>query len=86
MLRADLLSCLDKCAGVTSVRRAVTVVQGRIPLHAKNGVFGLRTWEPEETSPTGFQLAEGPSKGAEHLAKEAWTTRETAERTNVGYS
>ena len=38
-------------------------VQGRIPLHAKNGVFGLRTREPEETSPTGFQLAGGPSKG-----------------------
>ena len=36
------------CVGVASVRKAVTWVQGRIPLHAKNGVFVLRTWEPEE--------------------------------------
>ena len=32
-------------AGVASVRKAVTGVQGRIPLHAKNGAFVLRTGE-----------------------------------------
>ena len=36
----------NSCAGVASVRKAITGVQGRIPLHAKNGVFVLRTWEP----------------------------------------
>ena len=34
----------SSCAGVASVRKAITGVQGRIPLHAKNGVFVLRTW------------------------------------------
>ena len=42
------------CARVASVRKAVTGVRGRIPLHAKNGVFVLRTWEPEDTSSTDF--------------------------------
>ena len=42
------------CVGVASVRKDVTGVHGRIPLHAKNGVFVLRTWEPEEASPTDF--------------------------------
>ena len=32
------------CAGVASVRNHVTGVQGRIPLHANNGLFILRTW------------------------------------------
>ena len=27
-----------QCAGVASVRKVITGVQGRIPLHAKNGV------------------------------------------------
>ena len=31
---------------------AITGVQGRIPLHAKNGAFVLRTWEPEDRSST----------------------------------
>ena len=47
----------NSCAGVASVRKAVTGVQGRIPLHAKNGVFVLRTWGPEEGPWTGFQSA-----------------------------
>ena len=34
----------NTCAGVASVRKTTTRVQGRIPLHAKNGVFVLRTW------------------------------------------
>ena len=34
----------NSCAGVASVRKAITGVQGRTPLHAKNGVFVLRTW------------------------------------------
>ena len=42
------------CAGVASVKKAVTGVQGRIPLHAKNGKFVLRTWEPEDTWSTDF--------------------------------
>ena len=33
----------NSCAGVASVRKAISAVQGRIPLHAKNGVFVLRT-------------------------------------------
>ena len=45
---------LNTCAGVASVRKAITVVQGRIPLHAKHGVFVLRTWEPEDKPPTIF--------------------------------
>ena len=42
----------NSCAGVTSVRKAITGVQGRTPLHAKNGVFVLRTWEPEDRPST----------------------------------
>ena len=43
------------CAGVASVRKAITgVLQGRIQLHAKNGVFVLRTWEPEDKPSMGF--------------------------------
>ena len=38
----------SQCAGVASVRKAVTDVQGRIPLHATNGVFVLREWELEK--------------------------------------
>ena len=34
----------NSCAGVASVRKAITGIQGSIPLHAKNGVFVLRTW------------------------------------------
>ena len=44
------LCCQANVAGVASVRKAITGVHGRIPLHAKNGVFTLPTWEPEETS------------------------------------
>ena len=44
----------NSCAGVASVRKAITGVQGRIPLHAKNGVFVLRTWEPEDKPLTDF--------------------------------
>ena len=32
-----------QCNGVASVRKAVTGVQGRIPLQAKHGVFVLQT-------------------------------------------
>ena len=42
------------CTGVASVTKVVTGVQGRIPLHAQNGVFVLRTSEPEETSSLDF--------------------------------
>ena len=38
-----------QCAGVASVRKAVTGVQGRIPLHANNGLFILRTWRGGRT-------------------------------------
>ena len=44
----------NSCAGVAFVRKAITGVQGRIHLHAKNGVFVLRTWELEDTPSTGF--------------------------------
>ena len=49
-----------QCAGVASVRMAVTGVQGRIPLHAKNGVFVLRTWEPEDKPTTDFSRRGAP--------------------------
>ena len=43
------------CAGVASVRRAITGVQGRTPVHAKNGVFVLRTCELEDKPSTVFR-------------------------------
>ena len=53
-----LPSC--SCAGVASVRKAVTGVQGRIPLHAKKGVFLMRTWEPDDMSSAGFSRRGAP--------------------------
>ena len=50
----------NSCVGVASVRNAITVVQGRIPLHAKNGVFVLRTWEPEDRPSMGFSRRGAP--------------------------
>ena len=49
----------NTCAGV-SVRNAITGVQGRIPQHANNGVFVLRTWHPEDASSTGFSRRGAP--------------------------
>ena len=46
----------NSCAGVAPVRKAITGVQGRIPLHAKNGVFVLRMWEPEDMPSAGSSL------------------------------
>ena len=51
------------CAGVASVRTAISGVQGRVTLHAKNGVFVLRTWELDDISSTGFSRAGSPLKG-----------------------
>ena len=45
---------------LASVRKAITGVQGRIPLHAKNGVFVLRTWELEDKPSTGFSQRGAP--------------------------
>ena len=50
----------NSCAGVASVRKAISGVQGRTPLHAKNGVFVLRTWEPEDQPSTGFSRRGDP--------------------------
>ena len=50
----------SSCAGVPSVRKATTGVQGRIPLHAKNGVFVLRTGEPEDMPSTDFSRRGAP--------------------------
>ena len=50
----------NSCAGVASVRKAITGVQGRTPLHAKNEVFVLRTWEPEDKASTGFSRRVAP--------------------------
>ena len=50
----------NSCAGVASVRKAISGVQGRIPLHAKNGVFVLRTWEPEDQPSMGFSRRGDP--------------------------
>ena len=44
----------SSCAGVASVRKTSTGVQGSVPLHAKNEVFVLRTWELDDVSSTGF--------------------------------
>ena len=56
----------NTCAGVASVRKAITRVGGRNPLHANNGVFVLRTWDPEDTSPTGFSRRCLARKGLDH--------------------
>ena len=48
----------NSCAGVACVRKAITGVQGRMPLHAKNGVFVLRT--PEDKPSTGFSRQGAP--------------------------
>ena len=53
----------NSCAGVASVRKAIPGVQGRIPLHAKNGVFVLRTWEPEDMPSKGFSRRGAHLKG-----------------------
>ena len=58
----------NMCAGVASVRKATTGVQGRIPLHAKNEVFVLRTWESEDKPSTGFSRR-GALERAEHQAE-----------------
>ena len=58
----------NSCAGVASVSKAITGVQGRIPLHAKNGVFVLRTWEPEDQPSTDFSRRE-PLESAEYQAE-----------------
>ena len=50
----------NTCAGVASVKKAISGVQGRIPLHAKIGVFVLRTWESEDTPSTGFSRRRAP--------------------------
>ena len=44
----------DVFRNTATVRKAVAGVRGRIPLHAKNGVFVLRTWEPEDRPSTHF--------------------------------
>ena len=58
----------SSCAGVASVRKAITGVQGRIPLHSENGVFVLRTWEPDDVSSPGFSRR-GALERAEHRAE-----------------
>ena len=44
----------NSCTGVASVRKAMTGVQGRKPLHAENGVSVLRTWELEDKPSSSF--------------------------------
>ena len=51
---------LPNTCAVASVRMATTGVQGRIPLHAENGVFVLRTWESEGKPSTGFSKRGAP--------------------------
>ena len=43
-----------------SVRKAITGVQGHIPLHAKSGVLVLRTWELEDVPSTDFSRRGAP--------------------------
>ena len=50
----------NSCAGVAPVKKAITGVQGRLPLHANNGVFVLRTWEPEDRPSTDFSPRVAP--------------------------
>ena len=50
----------NSCAGVASISKVITGVEGRIPLHAKNGVFVLRTWEPEDRPSTDFSRRGAP--------------------------
>ena len=46
-----------QCAGVASVRRAFTGVQGRILVHAKIDVFVLRSWEHADVSRPSTRLS-----------------------------
>ena len=55
-------------AGVASARNAITAVQGRIPLHAKNGVFVLRTWNLK-TNRRRVSVGGEPLERAEHQAE-----------------
>ena len=55
-------------AGVASVRKAITKIQGRIALHANNGVFVLRTWEPEDR-PRRISVGGEPLERAGHQAE-----------------
>ena len=48
----------NTCAGVASVRKAITGFQGRIPLHAK-----MESWESEDKLSTGFSRRGAPCKG-----------------------
>ena len=70
----------NTCAGVASVRMAITVVQGRIPLHAKNGrslpLANVGIWR---------QDVDGVPLGrTEHQAEWAWTMRKTVKRKRIG--
>ena len=66
----------NSCAGVTSVRKAITGVQG-IPLHAKT--WSLRLADVGQAV-DGFQSAGEPLEKAEHQAEQAWTTGKPVQR------
>ena len=65
-MEADPSYCQAR-AGVASVRKAVTGFQGRIPLHAKNEVFVLQTWEPDVTCRRRVSVGGEPLERTEHL-------------------
>ena len=58
-----ILLSAGRGVGVASVRHGVRGVPGRSPLHAKNGLFVLQTWEPAESSSMDFRRRRDPRKG-----------------------
>ena len=74
----------NTCAGVASVRKTITGVQGRTPLHAKNGVFVLRTWEPEDKPSKEFQSADRLLKGQSTRLSEPGPPVRPLERKRIG--
>ena len=73
------------CAGVASVGKAITGVQGRIPLHAKNGVLVLTDVGTLRLGRRRISDGGEPLERAEYQAEQAWTTRKTVERSRIGY-
>ena len=71
---------LNTCAGVASVRMAITGFQGRIPLHAKNG-WNLR---PANVGIWRHPVDVCLFERIEYQAEWVWTTRKTTKGERIG--
>ena len=74
----------NSCAGVSSVRKAITGVQGRIPLHAQKMESSSCGRGNLRTNRRRVSVGGEPLERTEHQAKRAWTTRVTVERKRIG--